>query len=103
VNATSPPLLFAVGAFVGLLGALIRFYGASSLIAGYDPDRVTDEEGLTRFVGTNTLYVAALTLGLAAAEHTAPADWHWAVYAACVFVLAVRTVSGARGFESEER
>jgi hypothetical protein len=34
------------GVFVGILGVLIKYVGVMELIAGYDPETVTDEEGL---------------------------------------------------------
>lgn len=96
-------LLVGVGLFVGVLGVLIRFAGWTSLIAGYDPDRVEDDAGLARFVGTNALVVAALTVALGALEYTEPtggANWYWFVYAVVVLGIGVRMVRGSRRYET---
>ncbi|WP_323675623.1 DUF3784 domain-containing protein [Halorubellus sp. PRR65] len=94
--------LLATGVFVGLLGVLIRFGGMVELVAGYDPERVEDDEGLARFVGSNVLYVAALTVVVGVVEYVDVVDgvgWHWGAYLVGVFALAARTIRGARRFE----
>lgn len=55
-------LVIAIELFVGILGILIRYAGMRHLIAGCDPDRVTDKEGLANFIGIYTLIVALLTV-----------------------------------------
>ncbi|ELZ18657.1 DUF3784 domain-containing protein [Natrinema limicola] len=96
--------LLATAGFVGALGILIKYVGMVELIAGYDPDRVTDEEGLAEFVGTNVLYVAALTLLVAVVEATAPdrADPVWIAFVAGVGLLTIRMIRGARRYEIDE-
>ena len=97
--------LIATAGFVGALGVLIKHFGMVQLIAGYDPDRVTDEEGLADFIGTNVLYVATLAFLVAIVEYTAPADGSgavWIVFIVGVGVLAVRMIRGARRYESNE-
>lgn len=97
--------LLATAGFVGVLGVLIKYFGAVRLIAGYDPDRVTDEEGLAEFVGTNTLYVAALVLAVAAVEYTdafGGSDAVWIAFVVGVGGLAVRTIVGARRYEEPQ-
>lgn len=94
--------LLAAAGFVGALGVLIKYYGMVSLIAGYDPDRVTDEEGLADFIGTNALYVAALMLFVAALVYTEPIaniDAVWLLFAVGVFGLVGRMIRGARRYE----
>ncbi|MFC7174968.1 hypothetical protein ACFQL0_19635 [Haloplanus litoreus] len=49
--------LSAIGAgiFVGILGVLIKYVGVVDLIAGYDPEKVADEEGqLTSLARTHS-------------------------------------------------
>jgi len=96
--------LLATAGFVGALGILIKYVGMVQLIAGYDPDRVTDEEGLAEFIGTNALYVAALLLLVAVVEATAPnrADPVWVVFVVGVGLLTIRMIRGARRYESDE-
>ncbi|TMT87094.1 DUF3784 domain-containing protein [Haloterrigena sp. H1] len=96
--------LIATAGFIGALGILIKHFGMVQLIAGYDPDRVTDEEGLADFIGTNVLYVAALVLLVAIVEYTSPTDSSgvaWIVFVVGVGVLTVRMIRGARYYESE--
>ena len=99
---TAVSLLIASGV-VGTLGVLIKYFGMVNLIAGYDPDEVTDQEGLADFVGTNALYVAGLTLLVAAMEYTQPFDGYrgiWIVYILAVGLLTVRMIRGGRRYET---
>jgi len=98
--STGSAAVGAGGVLLAVFGVLIRYYGAASLIAGYDPERVEDEDGLTDFIGANTLYAAALTLAVAVAEFLAPADWYWVVFTVGIVALAVRMVRGARRYET---
>ncbi|WP_247001820.1 DUF3784 domain-containing protein [Halosolutus gelatinilyticus] len=101
-TGTIVSLLVAAG-FVGLFGALIKYAGMVSLIAGYDPDAVTDEEGLADFIGTNTLYVAALLLAVAAVEYAEPIDASegvWIAFVVGVGLLTVRMIRGTRRYET---
>lgn len=96
--------LLATAGFVGALGVLIKYVGMVQLIAGYDPDRVTDEKGLAEFVGTNVLYVAALLLFVAVVEAMAPdrADPVWIALVVGVGLLTLRMIRGARRYENDE-
>ncbi|ELY48278.1 DUF3784 domain-containing protein [Natronorubrum sulfidifaciens] len=105
MSAESPLLLGVAAGFVGLLGALIKYAGAVRLIAGYDPDRVTDEAGLAAFIGTNTLYVAVLVLSVAVVEYTDPFDGTaivWIVFTVGVIGLTARMIVGSRRYETSE-
>ncbi|SDY86197.1 DUF3784 domain-containing protein [Halopenitus persicus] len=91
------------GIFIGILGILIKYVGVMDLIAGYDPETVTDEEGLADFVGTNALYVAALTICVGILElrsSAADSEWYWLVFVVAIAAIAIRMVRGARRFES---
>jgi hypothetical protein len=95
-------VLMVTAVFVGVLGGLIRFGGAVELVAGYDPERVSDEAGLARFVGTNTLYIAAATLVLGVVEYGGVmegASWYWTGYVVVVVAIVVRLLVGSRRFE----
>ena len=94
--------LATAGLFVGFLGVLIKYAGMVQLVAGYDPDRVADEDGLADFVGTNTLYVAALALGGAALLYADPAvdaSWVWIGFTVGTLALTVRMLRGAKRYE----
>jgi hypothetical protein len=96
----------AAGVLVGVLGILIKYVGMMELIAGYDPETVTDAEGLADFIGTNTLYVAVLTIGVGILElrsSTVDGGWYWIVFVIAVVVIAIRMVRGARRFESSSK
>jgi len=96
--------LVLAGAFIGLLGILIKYAGWVELIGGYDPDRVADEAGLADFVGTHVLYIALLTivcgLGLLAVPETDPLVV-WIVLAIGVTALVVRLVGGTGRYMRE--
>lgn len=62
-TGTVVSLLIATG-FLAVLGILIKYFGMANLIAGYDPEIVTDEEGLADFIGTNTLMLLGLQVPL---------------------------------------
>ncbi len=96
-------VLLGTGVFIGLLGVLIRYAGMGHLIAGYDPDRVDDAEGLSDFVGAWTLVVAVLTAGVGVLElwePTADAGWYWLVFVVAVLAVAVWMVRGARRYDA---
>ncbi|WP_226042419.1 DUF3784 domain-containing protein [Natrinema sp. DC36] len=97
--------LLASAAFTATLGILIKYFGAVRLIAGYDPNRVADEEGLANFIGTNALYVAALVLLVAVVEYTEPFDGAeviWIAFVVGVGLLTTRMIRGARRYETAE-
>ncbi|NGM67650.1 DUF3784 domain-containing protein [Natronolimnobius sp. AArcel1] len=96
--------LVVAALFVGGLGILIKHFGRVELIAGYDPERVTDEEGLATFIGTNALYVAGLLLLVALVNYTEPMGGQLAslsgpLLIAGTLALAGRMVIGAQRYE----
>ncbi|OVE85736.1 hypothetical protein [Natronolimnobius baerhuensis] len=96
--------LVAAAIFVGGLGILIKHFGRVELIAGYDPERVTDEEGLAAFIGTNALYVAGLLVFVALVSYTEPLGGELAALSGPLLIvgtllLAGRMVIGARRYE----
>lgn len=98
---TAMSLALSAG-FVGILGVLIKYFQMVNLIAGYDSERVTDEEGLADFVGTNALYVAGISGVVAIAEYTQPIEGYgavWIPYTLAVVLIAVRVIRGARKYE----
>ena len=97
--------LSAIGAgiFVGSLGVLIKYVGVVDLVAGYDPEKVVDEEGLADFIGTNALYVTVLTVCIGVLElqsSTVDSEWYWILFVLAIVVIAVRMIRGARRYES---
>jgi len=91
--------------FIATLGILIKYFGMVRLIAGYDPDRVADEDGLANFIGTNALYVAALVLLVAIVEYTEPfggSEAIWIAFVVGVGLLTARMIRGARRYKTAE-
>lgn len=85
------------------MGIAIKYFGMVNLIAGYDPEKVTDEEGLADFVGTNALYISGLTVIVAVIEYAQPFGgdrYVWFVYLVCVVLLTAWTVWGAQRYSS---
>ncbi|ELZ08410.1 hypothetical protein C479_13763 [Halovivax asiaticus JCM 14624] len=90
--------LAGAGLLVFILGALIKYAGMVELVAGYDPDTVTDDEALANVVGTNVIAVGVLGLGCAAVlvlEPTA-SSVGWLVFTLGTVFFAVRAIRGAR-------
>ena len=96
-----------VGLIVIRMGYLIKDKNKPGLIAGYDPNRVKDQQGLCDFIGTNTLLVGSLVILFGAAisitlffNPNSLAILGWiAAEVACVVGLAIRAVTGARKFQ----
>lgn len=90
MDAGTALVLAVVAGVLCLLGLAIRVGGAVELIAGYDAERVTDEDALADLVGGLLLAVAALTAVVGALDAGDPlsigAAPYWAGY--LVFVLA---------------
>lgn len=96
-------IVIGSGLFVGVLGILIRYAGMMHLIAGYDPDRVDDDEGLANFIGAQTLIVAALTVCVGVLElwePTGDSTWYWVVFVLAIVAIAARMVRGARHYQN---
>lgn len=74
------------------VGVLIRQFQLMGLIAGYDPDRVTDDEGLARFVGTYTLVIAGLSAVVGVVELAQPDDGQPVVYG--LYTVALVAIVG---------
>ena len=103
MNAGTTVSLALAALLVAVLGVTIRYFGMVHLIAGYDAERVTDEEGLADFVGLNALYVAAITGVVAVVEYTrlfGGSRAVWILYVLGVVLLTVRMVRGARRYET---
>jgi hypothetical protein len=107
MTTTSALVTVSSGVLIAVLGVLIRYYGMVELIAGYDPEAVTDEEGLAAFVGTYTLLIAGLTVATGVAvflQLFESSTILWSAYGFAVALLTVRLVVGAQQYsESGQR
>jgi hypothetical protein len=101
---TSTETLVAVAVLLGAalvvtyLGYRIRYRGDVVLIAGYDADRVTDEEGLAGLVGGVTVALGLAHVGFGLGLLVAPPNLaFWTVYLVVLFAgLGVVQVRGRR-------
>lgn len=91
--------------FVGLLllaiGYLIRFQQMVEIIAGYDPDKVTDKEGLAKWVGSNLFLMGLMCLFLGGLGLILPVSSTMQVpgFLAVIVILSVRTAIGCKKYE----
>lgn len=86
---------------IGAVGILIREFQMMELIAGYDPEQVTDDEGLATFIGTQALLLAGLTVIVAGLELARPVDdltQVYVLYTVAVFALAGYMIYGAQRY-----
>jgi len=87
----------------GVVGVLIREFEMMELIAGYDPEQVTDDEGLARFIGTATLFLAGLTALVGGFELVRPVDDQpvvYTVYAVVTVLLVGYMIYGTQRYTS---
>jgi hypothetical protein len=95
---TAASFLFTA-AVIAVFGVLIRQFQMMELIAGYDPDQVTDDEGLARFAGTSLLVLAGLTALVGILELVGPVDGQPVVYG--LYTLAVVAIAGYLVYRSQ--
>ena len=94
-----------VAIFVGLLllavGYLIRFQQMIEIIAGYDPDKVTDKEGLAKWVGSNLFLMGLMCLSLGGLGLILPelSTIQVPSFLAIIVILSVRTAIGCKKYE----
>lgn len=80
---------------------MIRYYGMTELIAGYDPDVVTDDEGLASFVGTYILLSGLITVAVGVVLYLQLVESSavfWSAYSFVVVLVVLRVVVGAQQF-----
>lgn len=91
----------ATGLFVGVFGVLIRYYEMTEMIAGYDPERVTDDEGLASFVGTYVLLSGLMTVAVGVVvflELVESSVVLWSAYSLVIVLVVVRVVLGSQQY-----
>lgn len=97
--AIAAPLLFTA-AVTAVVGLLIRQFQIMELIAGYDPDLVTDDEGLARFVGTYALVIAGLSAVVGIFELVRPDEAKPVVYG--LYGVAIVVIAGYMIYGSQQ-
>jgi hypothetical protein len=90
-----------IGVALAILGAFIHRYKLVQLIAGYDPKKTADPEGLARWAGTNLLLMGTITaVAAAVSEYLAlPLQYVFFIFIAAVLLISVRTVNGCKRYE----
>lgn len=82
---------------------LIGVKGKATLIAGYDPEKVKDERGLTRFIGITTFIIGLFTILFPWAygpDKAKPLFWIL-YYCVPVIIIALIMVIGSSKYESK--
>ncbi len=84
-----------------VIGYLIRYHGMVEIIAGYDPRKVTDKQGLARWVGANFLLMGVSGLFSGALGLILPeiAGMLAMIYFAMIGILSLRTSLGCKKYE----
>ncbi|MFC3958145.1 DUF3784 domain-containing protein [Halovivax cerinus] len=94
--------LAGTGVFPPVLGGLIKYAGMVELVAGYDPESVTDDEALANVVGSNVLAIGVLGIvcGVVGAADPAVSTVSWLVFTVGTIVFAARAIRGARRYDT---
>ena len=71
----TPLIFFVTNAMLLVLGYLIKYQRKMSLIAGYDPERVTDERGLANWVGGGLLLIGGIGVAVGLLMVVVPEDY----------------------------
>lgn len=90
-------VLIGIGILVA--GYLIKFRGWTFLLAGYDPNAVTDEEALADLAGETILHIGLAVIafgGAVAAELTRPVVE--GIFAVAILIAAGRLIYRARAY-----
>lgn len=94
--------IFSLVGFICIIfGFLIGVKGRTTLIAGYDPAKVKDEQGLSRFIGIFTFIIGLFTIlfpWVYGFEKTKPLLWVL-YYCAPVIIIVLIMVIGTSRFE----
>jgi hypothetical protein len=97
----STAVMLGVALVIGYLGYRIRYRGDVRLVAGYDPDRVTDPDAIAGLVGGMVLALAGVSAVYGVGQVLFPSNlWFWGSYLAVIFlVVLVIQVRGRRYVE----
>ncbi len=96
-------IFILIGVALAVLGAFIHRYKPVHIIAGYDPQKTTDPEGLAKWVGTNLILMGLITAVAAAlAEVFAmPVKLVLFVFLAAVVGISIITARGCSRYEKK--
>ncbi len=90
-----------IGLLFLLIGYLVRSKQMVEIIAGYDPNKVKDEKGLAKWVGSNLLLMGLLGLLIGGLGFIFPQINTILVigFGVVIVILAIRTAFGCKKYE----
>lgn len=90
---------FTSGMLIVALGTVIKYKSAIYLIAGFESENISDEEGLSDFIGSNAIFVGALTVTLGLIDYSNfEARHYWYIFTVAVVIILLRMVIGSRKY-----
>lgn len=94
-----------IGIFLILTGLIIWRLKIARIIAGYDPERVTDSDGMARWVGQNLILMGILIFLLALIEIMFPKIKNGFIISAYLIIVAglsIVILSGTRKYKKKD-
>jgi hypothetical protein len=95
-------IFLCAGAFLIVLGLIVWVFKVVDIIAGYDPEKVTDKDGLARWVGRNLIIMGAVIIIIAIVGIIVPGIGLTVIlpaYLIIVLGICIATVIGTRKYE----
>lgn len=91
-----------LGIFLIFLGGIIRRYKIVELLAGYEPNKVIDKEGLANWAGVNLILMGFLALSIGILAYFLP-FLNGLPYIICfvviILIMSIRTAIGCNKYE----
>lgn len=90
---------FTSGILIVALGTVLKYKSATYLISGFESENISDEEGLSDFIGLNAIYVGALTMTVGLIEYSMiETRLCWYIFTVAVVIILLRMVIGSRKY-----
>lgn len=93
--------VIVIGLLCIILGLVIRKKNMVEIIAGYDPNKVTDKKGLANWVGTNLMFIGVFSIifGLITTLTPGTGTTRVIIYVVGLFLLTIRMAIGTNKYE----
>lgn len=91
-----------MGIFLIFLGGIIRRYKMFELLAGYDPNKVLDKEGLANWTGVNLILMGCLTILIGILAYLLPVlnGLPYIIgFVIIILIMSIRTAIGCKKYE----